>query len=173
MTGPSGPLLTPGLGPTTADLSPGLGALSPASASRQLSGDHLVHNGLVRLDAEGRGLQLNLSRLGACTVPQGDVHHHEPPLTALRIRTVAPRGPGTEPLTSRISRSASASTTRRLSVVVRWLPMRPGIRSGRYGTGWRTGQRHPACGGPCGHRGRPADQRNHGASSPLQNPYPC
>ena len=39
-----------------------------------------------------------------------------------------PRGPGTAPLTRISSRSASAWTTSRLSVVTCWPPMRPAIR---------------------------------------------
>src|SRR5690606_5729776 len=49
-------------------------------------------------------------------------------LTASRTETTPPFGPGTEPLTSRTLRSASASTTSRLSVVTCSLPMWPAIR---------------------------------------------
>ena len=128
MTGPASALLGPRLGTATPGLCPGQRALSARPASGQLGSHDLVHHGDIRLDTKQSVVEID----GACFVAglaaDIDLRHHRPPFTASRMRTVAPRGPGTEPRTSSNSRSASACTTWRFSVVVFWLPIRPGRR---------------------------------------------
>ena len=46
-------------------LGPGLGALGPGPAGRQLGGNHLVHDGRVGLDAEDVIEQFGLTGVGA------------------------------------------------------------------------------------------------------------
>src|SRR6185437_9293578 len=114
----------------------------------QLGGDHLVQHGLVRLDTEDGGLQVDGAQLVAGRVPadDGPGHRGRPlpayggaghgrlpflaggVLTESRSRTTEPRAPGTAPLTSTSSRSGSADTTSRLRAVTCWPPIRPAMR---------------------------------------------
>ena len=82
----------------------------------------------VRLDTEHGLVEVDRPGGGASLAADVDLRHRQPPFTASRMRTVAPRGPGTEPRTSSSSRSASACTTSRFSIVVLRFPIRPGMR---------------------------------------------
>ena len=127
-TGVAGALLAERLGAATAHLGAGLGALRAGPAGGELGGDDLVHDGHVGLDAEHVVVEVDLAGILAGDVLEGDLRHlgHAPlglDLTALRTEITPPLGPGTEPRTSSTLRSASDSTTSRLSVVTCSWPM--------------------------------------------------
>src|SRR5690606_29752783 len=130
--GTAGALLLPGLGATATHLGAGLGALGARTAGGELGGDDLVHHRDVRLDAEDVLIEVDRAGVGAGRGLDGHRRHHAPPLvaalTASRITTSPPLGPGTAPRTSRRFFSASEETTRRLRVVTFSAPMRPAIR---------------------------------------------
>src|SRR5439155_21689306 len=107
----------------------GLRALRARAGRGELRGHHLVEHGHVGLDAEDGVVELDGAGRGARTGAHVDLGHlYRPPFTASRMSTSPPRGPGTAPLMSSRSRSASACTTSRFSVVTRWWPTRPAIR---------------------------------------------
>src|SRR5690606_8435535 len=130
LTGATGALLAPRLRTAAGDLGAGLRAVRAGAGRGQLRGDDLVEDGLVRLDAEDLAGQVD----GARGLPGRRLHgdgggaHDAAALTALRMRTRPPAGPGTEPRRRMRLRSESPSTTSRLRVVVRTLPVWPAIR---------------------------------------------
>src|SRR5439155_4978605 len=129
LPGPPRALLPPRLLAATGHFGSGLRALRSPSRRGQLGGDDLVHHRHVGLDGE-QGV-VELDRADGCPREVADVdggHYVVTPFTALRMRTVAPRGPGTAPLMRTSWRSGSASTTWRLRVVTFWAPRRPAMR---------------------------------------------
>src|SRR5258708_922992 len=101
------PFLPEGLGPAPRHLSPGLGALCTPAGRGQLRGYYLVHQRHVGLHTEHLVIEVMASRHRSVDAAYIDVGHHPPPFTASRMTTSPPRGPGTAPLMSTNSRSAS------------------------------------------------------------------
>src|SRR5262249_20775101 len=132
LAGAAGALLAPRLRPAAGDFGARLRALRAGASRGQLRGDDLVHDRDVRLDAEDRVVEIDGAGRRARAIAEVDGGHQlafplAGFLTALRMRTMPPFGPGTLPRTRTRSRSASASTTSRFSVVVFSPPMRPAI----------------------------------------------
>src|SRR5581483_1118232 len=129
---PAGALLPPRLRATARHLGARARAVRAGARGRELRGDDLVHDGDVRLDAEQRVGDVDRAGIVAGRLLHRDGRHHCAPafarFTASRTNTRPPVGPGTEPRTSRRPRSASPSTTCRLSVVTRSWPYCPAIR---------------------------------------------
>src|ERR687891_562807 len=134
LAGPSGALLAPGLGAAAPHLGPRLGRLGAGTTGGELGSHHLVHDRDVGLHAEQGVVDVDRSRRAAGGLGELEGRHRYFPLPLLsalaasRTRTTEPLGPGTDPFTSNRSRSASASTTVRLSVVVFCAPDRPAMR---------------------------------------------
>src|SRR5256885_2100719 len=94
--------------------------------------DHLVHERYGHLRLEELGGQVAAAGLLAGRVEDVDLRHHAPfvagVLTAERIMTSPPLGPGTAPFTSSRLRSGSVRTISRFKIVTRAFPMCPDIR---------------------------------------------
>ena len=125
LPGATGPLLPPRLDATAADVAAGLGGMGPCALRRRAGDDHLMHERNVHRRTEQLVGQLALADHSAGRVPDLDRGHDDPflpLLTADRIITRPPVGPGIAPFSNSRLRSRSASTTSRFSTVTRAFP---------------------------------------------------
>ena len=123
LAGAAGALLAVRLGAAAADLAAGLRVVGTRSATGQLGRHDLVEDGGVDRRGEQHVGELDLADRLAGAVVEGGLRHRQ----AFFTRMSDPRGPGSDPLTSKRFRSLSARTTRSFLMVAVSSPMWPAI----------------------------------------------